>query len=778
MNPALTFTCGIILLVLLGWYFLTDGAAKKRWLGVVLTVFLVAFCLESFLPPEQKIRLGLDLRGGTSFLMRMAPPQQGDEIVTSDLLGQAVEVIRKRVDKFGVSEPVITPQGTDRILVQIPGLNTEEIAKTQEELQRVAKLEFASVHPAGPSQIELMEAGEEVLPINYEIKEYPDTFEGQEITRKLLVRKKPELSGDHVKRAYAYYDQAGYGVSIELDGEGGQRFGDLTQALAPRGGQPGGQIAILLDGEVQSAPQVNEPIYGGRAVITGRFSEREARDLASALENPLRVPLDVEETRSVSATLGSDSIRSGVLAGLSGLALVTLFIMFYYRIAGLVAIFGLLVNMIILFGFMGMFHFVLTLPGIAGIILTIGMAIDANVLIYERLREELRVGKSLGAAVNAAYEKAFSAIFDANITTLITSVILIAQASGSVKGFAVTLTLGIIASLFSALIVTRTAFRWLVEVFGMSKLSMVDLIPKKRINFLGMRRASAIISFVLLAGSVAIIATRGDKNLGIDFRGGDLLIVDSSQPVTVAEAREAIAGLGLGDVPIQFEREGVKEMLSFRSPNGTSGQILESLQSAFPERMIVPEAQEAVGPVIGLEFAKKALWALGLGLVGILIYVTVRFEFSFALGAVVAVLHDVLISLGLFSLMGGELSLVMVGAVLTIAGYSINDTIVVFDRIRETLKNTEKGGLLKIMNTAINETLGRTILTSGTTLLSVATLYFFGGAVLRDFSFAILCGIIIGTYSSVFVAAPVVYWWSKLRGKRLREEIMETETTA
>jgi SecD/SecF fusion protein len=496
------------------------------------------------------------------------------------------------------------------------------------------------------------------------------------------------------------------------------------------------------------------------------------------LENPLRVPLKIEETRSVSSTLGEDSIRSGVLAGLAGFAMTVLFIMVYYRIPGLIAIFGLLVNVILLFGMMGMFHFVLTLPGIAGIILTIGMAVDANVLIYERLREETANGKSLAAAVDAAYDKAFSAIFDANLTTLITAVILIWQASGSVRGFAVTLTLGIIASMFAALLATRTAFRFLVDVWGVKKMSMLNLIPKKRFDFLGMRGIAAAISICLIGGSILVIGMRGEKNLGIDFRGGDLLVIDSKTPIQPDEAREAVAKLGLGDTTIQFEREGMKEMLSFRTPSGTSDQVLTTLKSAFPDRGVTPVAQDTVGPLIGMEFAKRAIWALALGMVGILLYVTFRFEFSFALGAVVALLHDVIITLGIFSLVGGELSLVMVGAVLTIAGYSINDTIVVFDRIREALKNSEKGGIRTIMNRAINDTLGRTLLTGGTTVLSVAALYFFGGAVLRDFSFAMLVGLAVGTYSSIFVAAPIVFWWSKLSGKSIRKEILESEQAA
>ncbi|HEY5704373.1 MAG TPA: protein translocase subunit SecD [Terrimicrobiaceae bacterium] len=768
MSPALTFSVGLLLLILFGWYFATDFPGRKRWLGLVLCVLLVAFCLEEAFPPAKKIRLGLDLQGGTSFLIKLTP--QGDQTITSDLLDQAVEVIRKRVDAYGVSEPLITPQGRERILVQIPGLDTNQIETTRGELQRVAKLEFATV-AGGEERIARIEAGEEIMPPGYVIKSYKDTAEGKEVAFKLLVKRRPELSGEHVKRAYAYFDQQGYGVSLALDAEGAKIFGDLTQSLAPSRGQ----IAIMLDGEIQSAPRVNEPIYGGSAVITGRFSDKEARDLASALENPLRVPVEVEETRSVSPTLGTDSIRSGVFAGLTGLVLVFAFVMIYYRFAGIVAFFGLLVNIVILFGAMAMFHFVLTLPGIAGIILTMGMAVDANVLIYERLREETAAGKSLTAALEAAYDKAFSAIFDANVTTLITSVILFWQATGSVKGFAITLTLGIIASMFSALLVTRTAFRWMIEKFGLKKLTMLDLIPKKKFDFLGKRRLAALISLALIGGSLVIFAIRGEKNFGIDFRGGDLLVVDAKQPITVAEARRALAGIGHGDVVIQYERQGMQSLLSIRSPQGTAPTILSKLQEEFPDRGATPVAQENVGPQIGLEFAKRAGIALGLGMIGILIYVTLRFEFSFALGAVVALLHDVIITVGVFALIGGELSLVMVGAILTIAGYSINDTIVVFDRIREGLKRGERGSVQSLMNTSINETLGRTILTGGTTLLSVGALFFFGGTVLRDFSFAILVGILVGTYSSIYIASPIVLWWSKLRGQSIRREVLQAE---
>jgi len=781
MNPTLTFLFGLILLVLFGWYFATDIAARKRWLGLVLTVLLVAFCIEQILPPEKKIRLGLDLQGGTSFLIRLVAqpdpehPGQFKEI-HPDELSQAVEVIRKRVDEYGTTEPTIVPQGKDQILVQIAGLSPEKIKEAEAQLQRVAKLDFALVYPNSAMVIEQIKAGQAMIDPNYQIVPYRlKNGKGEETVTEILVKKRPDMSGDHVTSAHAYFDQQGYGVALNLDSQGAELFGKLTKQVY----ETGGQLAILLDGEVQSAPGVTQgPIYGGRATITGSFTETEARNLASVLENPLKVPVKIEESRSVSPTLGSDSIKSGILAGLTGLALVFIFVLIYYRLSGLIALVGLIVNLILLFGMMVMFNFVLTLPGIAGIILTIGMAVDANVLIYERLREEMKAGKSLGAALDGAYDKAFSAIFDANVTTLITSVILMWQATGSVRGFAITLTLGIIASMFSALLVTRTLFRWLTVRATVTRLSMLDLIPKRQFDFLGKRFHALAFSILLFAGSIGIFAWHGADNFGIDFRGGDLVIFDSQTPVSVEEARTALDKAGLGEATIQLEHEGMKAMLSVRADQGTAKQIVNTLQAAYPDRGIISVQEETVGAAIGMEFAKRALFALALGIVGILIYTTVRFEFGFALGVVVALLHDVVLTLGVFSLMGGQLSLVMVGAVLTIAGYSVNDTIVIFDRIREGLKSGERGSIIAIMNRSINETLGRTILTGGTTVLSVGALYFFGGTVLRDFAFAILIGIVIGTYSSIFIAAPIVLWWSRFRGKSIRKEVLESEAAA
>ncbi len=769
MSPAFTFAFGLLLLALFGWYFATDRFGRKRWLGLVLTVLLVAFCAEELLPVSKNIRLGLDLQGGTSFLIKLVR-EPGAEPISKDLLDRAVEVIRKRVDRFGVGEPDISPQGTDRILVQIPGLDNEMTQQAREQLQKVAKLEFAIVDPRGQSLISQVEAGTAIMPPGLIVKQYQEDPDDEEVPSvPMVINRKADFSGEFVNKAYPTYSNEGWGISVELDSEGGKLFDNIAKV------NKGNQMAILLDGEILSAPVLQTDHFGGRMQISGNFTEQEARDLASSLENPLRVPVLIEESRSVSPTLGADSIRAGLYAGLLGLGFVVIFVLFYYRFAGVIALIGLSVNILLLFGMMAMFNFVLTLPGIAGIILTIGMAVDANVLIYERLREEMAAGKPLPAAISGAYDKAFSAIFDANLTTLITAVILFLQATGSVRGFAVTLTLGIIASMFSALLVTRTAYRWLIDKGQLKKLTMLNIIPKKRFDFLGKRKLAVMLSVGLLLGSIAVFAVRGPNNFGIDFRGGDLLIVKTAQPVSVKEAREAIPADLRESTVIQMEREGTTEMLTFRTPEGTGRDVFEAVAAAYPDRGVKVEGEDTVGARIGMEFATTALWALGLGMVGILIYVTLRFEFSFALGAVVAVLHDVIITLGLFSLIGGELSLVMVGAILTIAGYSINDTIVVFDRIRESLKSGKPGSVQQLMNEAINDTLGRTILTGGTTALSVGALYVFGGAVLEDFAFAILMGILVGTFSSIFVASPIVLWWTRIRGQNIRREVLQSE---
>ena len=772
MSPALTFFLGLLMLVLFGWYFATDQGPRKRLLAATLMVLLVTFSIVTIWPPQQKITLGLDIKGGTSFLIRLVP---GDKPLNKAMLDQAVEVIRKRVDYFGTGEPIISPVGNDRILVQIPGLDTAKIQEARDQLSRVAKLEFRLVYPDNGERLKTIDEGKEVIPPDYRIEVYKHQAEGNQkpIEERLLIKKKADLSGDRVSASNAYYGNEGWTVQLKFDSEGAKKFGQITEQYK------GHRFAIVLDAVIQSAPVIRDAIYGGDAVITGRFTEEEARGLASVLENPLQTPVSIEEERSVSPTLGMDSIRVSVVAGLIGLVLTLVCVAIYYKFAGLIVDVALLINLILLLGALTMFRFVLTLPGVAGIILTIGMAVDASVLIYERLREEMAAGKSLKAAMPAAYNKAFSSIFDANVTTLITAVILFLNASGPVKGFAITLTLGILASLFTALIVGRNLLGWFVDTGRIKRISMLQLISAKHIDFLGKGFLACMCSLaVILAGATAFYI-RGDRNFGVDFRGGDLIRLSAPGKLEIAKVRDALKPIGFADASIQESQQGDRSYVTIRTPINTSDKVEKQLTQALPNAGLRIEGSERVGALVGGELARRSLIALGLGILGILIYITFRFELSFAVGATVALLHDVLITILMFALLGRELTLAMVGAVLTIAGYSIYDTIVVYDRIREGLASGRKGSIEQIMNDSINQTLSRTLLTSGCTLIPICCLFFFGGAVLRDFALAIIIGVVVGTYSSIFIASPIVLWWTRASGRSavaLRREVTEKAT--
>jgi SecD/SecF fusion protein len=792
MSPAATFFAGIGLLILFGWYFATDSEKIRRLLGTVLTIAITALCLASTYPPFDqkrpdgtiirpgKIHLGLDLQGGTSFLIRLEPaasPDGSKRAITKSMVDQAIEAIRKRVDQFGVSEPIITPQGTDRILVQIPGLDAEKIQEARDQLSRVAKLEFRLVYPDNGDRLEKIDKGQEVIPPDYRIETYTMRSEGNEKPReeRLLVKKKADLGGDRVRESHAYYGNEGWTVQLKFDGEGAKKFGEITAA------NKGHRFAIVLDGVIQSAPVIRDAIYGGDAIISGKFDETDARGLASVLENPLQTPVKIEEERQVSASLGSDSIKSGIYSGIAGFALVVIFMIIYYRLVGLIADIALAINCVMVVGALGMFNSVLTLPGIAGLILSLGIAVDANVLIYERLRDEIKQGKTLRTAIDTSYQKAFSAIFDAHVTQFLTAVILFWLASGPVKGFALTLTIGIVASMFSSLLVTYTCFSWAFALNVLKKVSMLHLIRSKDFDFLGNAKKFMLVSGIATVACLAALFVRGDRNLGADFRGGDLMVLSAAQKLTPDQIRATLANTGLQNSVIQSERVANRDLISIRSDAGNADKIKARLQEALPNAGLKFEQTDHVGALVGKELASKSALALTLGLVGIFIYVSMRFGTSFAVGSLAALAHDLIITLGIFSLSGRELSLIMVAAVLTIAGYSINDKIVVFDRIRSGLRDRLSGSVAQVMNHSINDTLSRTILTGGTVLLTVLALYFFGGPVLNDFAFSFLVGVIVGTYSSIFIASPIVLWWTRARGKdtsSLRREVTQAATSA
>src|SRR5437899_6304783 len=545
MSPAFTFFIGLLFLVLFGWYFATDYGLRKRLIATLLASLLVAISIATIWPPEKKIALGLDIKGGTSFLIKLQQVDK-DKPITPGLLDQAVEVIRKRVDYFGGGEPIISPVGQDRILVQIPGLDTAKIQEARDQLSRVAKLEFRLVYPDNGERLRSSDNGTEIVPTEYKIENYKHAAEENEkaTVERLLVKKKADLGGDRVTESHAYYGNEGWTVQLKFDSEGAKKFGQITEQYK------GHRFAIVLDGIIQSAPVIRDAIYGGDAVITCQFTEKEARGLASEPDNPLQPPVSIEEERSVSPTLGADSIKASILAGLVGLAITLVCVAIYYRFAGIIACLALLVNIVLLIGALTMFRFVLTLPGIAGIILTIGLAVDASVLIYERLREELALGKSLKVAMQAAYEKAFSSIFDANVTTLITAAILFWKASGPVKGFAISLTLGILASLFTALIVGRNFLGWFVDTGRLKRISMLHLISSQHINFLGKGFLACMCSLALIVAGATSCYLRGEKNFGVDFRGGDLITLSSPQAIDVGKVRAELQPINLSDAAI------------------------------------------------------------------------------------------------------------------------------------------------------------------------------------------------------------------------------------
>ncbi len=715
-----------------------------------------------------KIKLGLDLQGGTSFLMEMDLSKLSDTNDVSGALSQAVEVIRKRVDRFGVAEPIIQPAGANRILVQLPGLSEDDRARAVTNLQKTAYLEFRLAHERTD---ELVQLGE--VPPGYELlKRRERTAQGTERLEQVVVKRKgePGLTGNIIKQAAAMRGNMGeLEINFTLTPEGADRFGQVTSE------NKGRRLAIVLDGDLYSAPNINEPILTGSGRITGNFDVAGARELAGVLENPLKAPLKVIHSNSIDPTLGGESIRSGIKASVWGVLAVVVFMLGYYLLAGLVANIALLCNVIIVVGLMCAIETTFTMPGIAGLVLSIGMAVDANVLIYERIREERAKGKSLKGAIAAGYDRAFSTIFDSHITTLISSIILIFMGTAAVKGFGVTLTIGVAASLFTALVVTRLIFDWLLARNLIQDLKMLHLIRKPNIDFMRWAKPAFIVSWLIIAVGIGWGFKRGQGVFGVEFTGGDTITLGFEQAHLVDEAklRAALEETGSGEVMIAYQSAldtGVKTLrLTVRHPEQTTAaaaddldkRVVEKIQTSFPAAKFEVKSMDKVGPIIGKEMSSMAITAAVLAMLGIMIYVAFRYEFSFAVASVVAILHDVLMTLGCYFLSDRELNSTTVAALLTIIGFSINDTIVIFDRIREDLKLGVRGTFRELVNQALNQTLSRTIITSGTVLLATLSLYIFGGGPVNDFAFTFLVGIIIGTYSTVFVASALVLWWHK-----------------
>ena len=717
-----------------------------------LVLAIVALSAWFAFPLSKRINLGLDLQGGMHLLLRVDTSKVPPEAKNRDVTGVAIEIIRNRIDQFGVREPLIQRQGTDHILIQLPGVTDRE--RALKLIGETALLEFKIV---SDNQRLLDQALKGDAPTGFDVVEDRDGSP-------LLLDREGALTGAVLTDAFVEPGEMGLPeVSFHLTREGAKAFSRLT------GSNINKRLAIVLDGKIQSAPVIQSRISdAGR--ITGRFTREEAHDLAIVLRaGALPAPVVVEEERTVGPSLGKDSIHAGLLATAFGALLVVVFMIGYYWLAGIVAVIALALNLLMILGSLGYLHATLTLPGIAGMILTLGMAVDANVLIYERIREELAAGRPFSLALDAGYQKAFSAIFDSNLTTVISAVFLYWFGTGPIRGFATTLIAGLLASMFTAIFVTRVIFDFLLASGRLKTLPMAHLVRQTTIDFIAKRRLFYGFSMlVILVGAVAFIQ-RGAQRYGVDFTGGLVQEYRFHKPLTSDQLRGTLGKVGLGGAVIQ-EFGSATEWL-IRTADDTQTEVEQTL-SRTREAMFAdfgdasPELlrSESVGPTVGKILRQKAWWAIAWSMLGIMLYVAFRFRhFDFGLAGVIALIHDVVVAGGMLCLLHRPIDMIIVAALLTIAGYSINDTIVIYDRVRENLRLARKKvDLVDIINLSVNQTLGRTLLTSLTVIFQVLALYFFGGEVLHDFALCLLIGFVSGVYSTVYIASSFVITWRGL----------------
>jgi len=751
-----------------------------KW-KVLLIVGIVAFSVWRLYPPQKKIHLGLDLQGGMQILLRVQLDKVPAE-ARKDSTDRVVEIIRNRIDEFGVAEPVITKEAKDLVVVQLPGITDRERAK--EIVGKTAHLEFKLVSedpellrqaeeasappPPAPTPVKGEAKPTEAKPATektpVELPKAPAKMpEGYELAtmsernrhETLLLQKEPILTGDKLVNASVSFDSYGQPiVELEYDSEGAKIFDRFTFQNIGR------RLAIVLDGKVHSAPVIRDRIPNGRAQISGNFSSQDASDLALVLRaGALPAPVVIEEERTVGPSLGRDSVTKGVRAGALGAALVFVFMPLYYLLAGFISSVTLLAYILITLGTLAALHATLTLPGIAGFILSIGMAVDANVLIFERIREELATGKSTRAAVSAGYHRAFSAILDSNVTTLVSSVILYIVGTGPVKGFAVTLTIGILASMFSAITITRAIFDFLTQRNPNLKLKMFQLFPQPKFHFLKGRFWAYGFSVISLGLGIGTIFFHGRQNFGVEFMGGTAVQVRYEKAVSTEAVRGALAKVGLGKAMIQRYGEETQNDFMIKISEREIQKIEEASKALTGEHGYEIVRVDEIGSSVSRDLQKKALWAVFWSSLGILVYLGFRFEWKFALAAVVALLHDTVFSFGYYALSGREINLPIIAAVLTIMGYSVNDTIITFDRVRDNLKVFRKMPFRDLVDLSVNQTLSRTCLTTLTTLFGAFALFLFGGPAINDFAFILLVGFSVGVYSTVFVASALLVDW-------------------
>ncbi len=726
-----------------------------RWKLVVILALVIGTSTFAWVPPladrlglplpgfmaERRLSLGLDLKGGVQFVLRVNAQEAlgvDASLTRDDVVAQAREAVDRRINALGVLEPVIAVQGDERdeILIQLPGFTDVERARAI--LGQTARLEWRLVEDGVPGPA--------------------------------------AVSGRDIRSARVTRDDFGLpAVGFSLTPDGTRRFAELTSQNI---GKP---LAILLDDQVQSAPIIEGPITGGEGIIRGGFSMEEATNLALLLQaGALPVSMTFLGGEYVGPTLGASSGRAGLAASVGGLILVAAFMLVYYRRAGVNAVLSVVANLAVLLGLMAAVGAALTLPGIAGLILTIGMGVDSNVLIFERIKEELRAGQSLRRAVAAGFDRVFLTILDTHVTSLVAAAFLFQFGSGAIRGFATMLTLGLLTNVFTAVVVSRTMFELTLAqgrrvTLGSAWLGR--LLDRGPIDFMAYRTGALWALGAVIAAGLTVSMIRG-LPLGLEFTSGTAVVAEFDGRVNEEDVRRAIPGAVVvqryGTAPDRTVQIRVLQTAGTNDGDDQAGvlAIQAALDaSSLPTSRII--GTTTIGPSIGRDFQRRGAYAMAGALSGITAYLAVRFRPSFAAGAAVATAHDLIVTVAALSLAGYDLDLNVVAALLTVAGYSVNDTIVIFDRVRERLGSMGRAAIGAAVNAAVTDTLGRTIITSGTTLAAVLALYLFGGTVLKSFAFTLLVGIVAGTWSTVFVAAPVAALLARRSPRRGRSEEQE-----
>lgn len=736
---------------------------------------------EEILKDFTEVRVLRETKEGDQFIVEVGLSEDRISYIKENIVGQVLEVIRNRIDQFGVAEPVITRQGTDKIVVQLPGLRDPDRAIGI--IGQTAQLEFKLVDEETMQKVDLENlvfylvqtekiGWEAPLPqwrkvispylppdSEFYFLVEKDRKTGATIKRPIVLKKETLLTGTYLKNAQVRMNpqtNEPY-VWLQFDSRGAKIFEHITSQYI------GQRLAIILDDIVRSAPVIKEKISGGEAQITGSFTMEEASDLALVLRaGALPAPVKIIQNITIGPSLGSDSIKRGIMAGLIGGLTVIVFTCVYYKLSGFIAIIALIVNIYFLLALLSAFQATLTLPGIAGIILSLGMGIDSNILIFERIREELKIGRSTYSAIFEGYSKAFLTILDAHVTVLITSLILFIFGTGLIRGFAVTLSVAIVVNLFTAIFATKIFYEWLYEKGRDFKIRFFEILKNPSYDFMKQKKICGIISIMLcLIGVFGVFkAFSGRANLGVDFTGGGLIYLGYEKAVELDTVRKTLSELGLKDFTLQEIKDQNMILLKLKTTKETLteevNQIISTLSVKHPEYKFTVLAKEEIGATISKELRNKAFLAIGVALLGIILYLAFRFNVYFGIAAGLATFHDVLAVFGIFYLLGKEINLLFITALLTLAGYSLTDTVVVFDRIRENLIKKSFGSFDDLINTSINEVLSRTIITTLTTLFGSVSIFLFGGVVIRDFALALSIGFLVGTYSSIFIASPIL----------------------